>query len=236
MARAGKQVLIVDLDAQGNVADVLGIEKRSGLYQLLVTEQYSEAISSTGRQGLTAILGNKTTVDAKTILAGKAFREMALKRALGQVARGIDVCVLDCAPGVDVLQIAALVACDAFIMPVSLQHLAVVGAADALATAAALREAGANAGRFLGVIPTMWERSTKESHQQLQLLAEDFKKLVWPPIPQDQAAKESPAFGETLWERAPRCKAIRGIELRSGQWAGGYQAVLDRMMQEVGCG
>jgi chromosome partitioning protein len=225
------QILLVDLDAQGNVADALGLEKRPGLYDLLVSRDPDAAVAYGGRSGLACILSDKRTVETKQILAGRNFREYSLQKALEHFADEgwYDVVILDAAPGVDVLQVGALVACDGFLIPVALDHLAVVGAGDALASAAALSGHGLG-GEFLGVLPTMWERSTKESDTQLKELVGQFKRLVWPPIPKDVKAREAPAFGRTLYEYAEGCRALAGIELKNGERAGGYNQVVERLM------
>jgi chromosome partitioning protein len=231
LAVAGFTTLLVDLDAQGNVADVLGLEKGPGLYRLLFERGFEAAVPS-GRQWLDVVLGDKTTVEAKQRLAGLNFREQVLGVALERLDADYEVCVLDVAPGVDVLQINALVACDGFLVPVNLAHLAVVGAGDVLASAVGLAQYGVEAGNFLGILPTFWDRQTKESHAQLEALVEQFGEWVWPPIPRDVKAREAPAFGQTLWEYAPHCRALAGIEIE-GQMRGGYVRVLGRVMREV---
>lgn len=229
LARLGRPTLLVDLDAQGNVADALGLSKSPGLYSLLILG--TELVTPSGREGLDVILSDKRTVEAKQILAGRDFREQALAEALSVFYDLYDVCIFDVAPGVDVLQVGALVACDLFFMPVALDHLAVVGAADALASAASLNRMRMG-GRFVGILPTMWERTTKESHEQLQALSNRFGRLVWPPIPLDVKAREAPAFGKTLWEYAPQCRAVMGVKVKH-LMVGGYGAAALRLLQEV---
>lgn len=233
MAVAGKRVLLVDLDSQGNVADALGLDKTDALYRFLTDRVGDGAITSSGRDRLDVILSDKTTLRAKHRLVEMNFREYQLKRALDSVGDAYDAIILDIAPGTDILQISALVAADVFLIPVALGHLAVVGAADALGTVASLKEVGAFSGTFLGVLPTMWERTTKESHEQFNILAQQFGTMVWPPIPLDVKAREAPGFGQTLWEYAPKTRALTGVELRSGKCVGGYAEVLARMMKEV---
>ena len=230
LANAGKRVLLVDLDAQGSVAISLGVDKGDGLYRLLFDGK-RKAITPSGRPRLDLIVGDKTTVEAKQRLTGMNFSEAQLKAALGKLP-GYDVIVLDAAPGVDILQVSALVACTHFIIPVALDHLAVVGAGDALATTASLKDVGRFGGTFLGVLPTMWERTTTESHEQLKILAGQYGRLVWPPIPRDTHAREAPAYGQTLWEYAPKTRAIVGARLGEHE-IGGYQRVLDRLLDEV---
>jgi len=236
LAANGWRVLLVDLDAQGNVADALGMTKRAGLYEFLITREMSRAVFWSERENLYVVPGDKRTVEVKQILAGMSFREYRLRDALARVASDYDAAILDVGPGVDVLQIGALVACTHFLIPVALDHLAVVGAADALASVVSLQQVGAFGGRCLGVLPTMWERTTVESHAQFQILAEQFGSLVWPPIPRDTKAREAPAHGRTLWEYDLGCRALCGVVLDSGRHVGGYQQVLERLIREVGGG
>ena len=145
---------------------------------------------------------------------------------------GYDVVILDTAPGVDILQVSALVACTHFIIPVALDHLAVVGAGDALSTTASLKQVGAFKGDFLGILPTMWERTTRESHEQLEIIVNQFASLVWPPIPRDVKAREAPSFGKTLWEYAPKTRALSGVVVKDKK-IGGYGQVLGRLIEEI---
>ena len=235
LAIAGADVLLVDLDAQGNVADTLGLKKRGGLYELLFGERRGMATELSGRERLEVVLGDKTTVEVKHRLAGMDFREYALQQALEEFDC-YDVCILDVAPGVDILQVAALVACTAFLIPVELSHLAVVGAGDALNSVAELKKRSRGAcGRFIGVLPTFWERATNESREQLQILVELFGEAGWPPVPLDVKAREAPAHGQTLWEYAPDCRALCGVEIE-GLRRGGYKQVLARLIREISNG
>ena len=230
LAKEGKRTLIVDLDAQGNVAIALGVDKGDGLYRLLFGSQ-SKAITPSGRARLDLVVSDKSTVEVKQRLTGMNFREVQLKAVLDKLT-GYDAIILDTAPSLDILQVGALVACTHFLIPVALDHLAVVGAGDALATTAGLKNIGRFGGEFLGILPQMWERTTTESHEQLRILAEQYSRLVWPPIPRDTHAREAPAYGQTLWEYAPKTRAIVGAKMGDRQ-VGGYQRVLERLLSEV---
>ena len=233
LAMSGHSTLLVDLDSQGNVCDALGLEKSPGLYRLLVARMnYRDVVLTTGQPNLRVLAGDHSTVEAKQHLAGLNFRERALANALGPVHRDFDYVILDLAPSVDVLHIAALVAADAFLTPTRLDHLAVVGVNDALLTLAALQADGINPPRFLGVLPTFWDRTTNESEHQLAHLARTFGSRLWPPIPQDVNARVAPAHGQSLWEYAPRCRALQGVWL-GNCWVGGYRQALDRLRLEA---
>ena len=237
LAERGHKALIVDLDSQGNVSDALGVEKEPGLYRLIVAKMpWREVVMPSGdsesRQRLDLLPGGKTTVEAKMHLTAQSFREQALKRALKSVHTTYNFIILDLAPSVDVLHVSALVAADAFLVVTRLDHLAVVGVNDALLTLAALKEGGLQSPQMLGILPTFWDRTTKESDHQLAALARTFGPRLWPPIPKDVKAREAPAYGQTLWEYAPKCRALVGVSI-ADQQVGGYIQALDRLLQEV---
>ena len=236
LARQGRRVLLADLDSQGNVCDALGLRKGPGFYRLLVAKlPLAEVVIDSGRHNLYVLPGDKNTVEAKLYLSSMNFRERAVEQALVPGARFYDHVVLDLAPSVDVLHIAALVAADAFLVPTRLDHLAVVGVNDALTTLAALKAGGVEPPQFLGVLPTFWDRTTTESTFQLQHLARTFEKRLWPPVPADTKAREAPAHGKSLWEYAPECRALKGVAV-GHQQAGGYEQVMARLTKEIAKG
>jgi len=124
------------------------------------------------------------------------------------------------------------VAASHFLIPVSLAHLATVGAVDVLGTVQSLKKVGAFTGEWLGLLPTMWDRATNESHAQLKAMADRFGRMIWPPIPIDVKARECPGAGQTLWEYARAGRAISGVA-EGKEHSGGYLRVLQRLIDEV---
>jgi len=241
LAREGKRMLLVDLDAQGNVADSLGLEKRGGVRELLYGSERG-AVCGSRREGLDVVLSDHSTVEAKSRLVTENFREYKLRDRLGGFGERYDLCVLDTAPGVDVLQIGALIACDWVLTPVGLQHLAVVGAGDLLGTVASLRQVGAFKGKWLGVLPTMWDQRSREGRGQFKALARGFKRLVWPPVPVDVKAAEAARRGETVWEYCIDSRVVQGAEVMVDreeeryEVIGGYGSVMGRLRREMHLG
>ncbi len=233
-ANTGQRVLLVDLDAQGNLADCLGLEKTGGLHRFLIGEAGQAAVQITGRDNLHAILGDKSTAKTKQILSGDPFGVFRLREAFAEV-KGYDVIVMDVAPSADIMQLAALVACTHFVVPVSLAHLALVGVREALESVASLKQINAFSGSFVGVLPTMLDRRIKGHVERLRLLAETFGRQVMPPIPTDATVDKAQAVGKTLLEFAPRCWAMAGLELNgNGKRHGGYAAAARWLAHEMG--
>ena len=253
MALWGLRVLLVDLDPQGNVADALGLEKGDGVGRMLngaaphgACGLFGEGdlngngrgVVFSGRPGLACVLGDKSAVLAREVVMAGACPELAVRDGLERFEGEYEVAVLDTAPGADVFQIGALVACTHYLVPVALEHLAVVGAVDVLGSAAALQDLRrGRGGEFLGVLPTMWDRVTNESQVQFEGLVREFGEGVLPPIPVDVRAREAPAHGRTLWEYG-RCRALDGVAVGpphtargyAGPVVGGYRAVLRRVL------
>ena len=54
------------------------------------------------------------------------------------------------------------------------------------------------------IIPTFYDRVTRESHNVLQQLADHFRGLITTPVPRSVRLREAPAYGKTIWEHAPQ--------------------------------
>ena len=229
LAKMGCRVLLIDLDTQGNVADSLGLPHGDDLRRLLSPDlriSLEQAVTPSGLDRLDIIRSDKATTALKQTLAGVTLREYVLADVLQ--GSGYDVVVLDCAPSVDLLHFAALVAADFLLIPTRLDKLAVNGVRDALQTLAALKRISHC--QVAGILPTFYERVTLESHEQLVHLAQTFGRLVLPPIPQDTQCRVASRYGKTLWEHEPNAKALIGYD-QGSKHIGGYIQVLDRVKE-----
>jgi chromosome partitioning protein len=185
------------------------------------------------RPNLDVLPSDKTTEQAKLVLAGMSFREQVLATQLQSLAHYYDVVIIDCAPSVDVLHVSALVAADYLVIPTKLSFLAVDGVSEMLRSVLAIRTSNPDlAPSVICILPTFFERTTRETVAQLRSLTTHFARLVWPPIPVDVKLREAPVFGKTIWEHAPRSRSIVGIETSSnGRRYGGYADFVERLEQ-----
>jgi len=229
LARDGYHILLIDLDTQGNVADSLGLPHGDDLRRMLSPDLHyplEQVITPSGLEHLDVIRSDKSTTALKQILAGVTLREYILVDILARAT--YDVILLDCAPSVDLLHFAALVAADYLLIPTRLDKLAVNGVRDALQTLAALKRISDC--QVLGILPTFYERVTLESHEQLVHLAQTFGRLVLPPIPLDTQCRVATRFGKTLWDYSPNAKALIGYE-QGNRRVGGYLQALERVKE-----
>lgn len=234
LARQDYKVLIIDLDPQGHVAFSLGLEKEPGLHRLLVEEAPVGEVVVLARPGLEVISGNKRTEAVKRYVTTLDFRERVLINSLKEANLRYDVVLMDTAPSLDVLHVAALVASDWVLVPTKLDAMAVDGVNEILLS---MGEVARQDHAFLGysILPTFFDRTTRETAYQLRQVVNAFGGKVWPPIPRDTKAREAAAYGRTLWEYTPNSAAVTGYE-SNGKQIGGYADVLERMREVVNHG
>ena len=227
LARNKFRVLLVDLDPQGQAALSLGCEKSAGLYRFLSLEEPLENCLIQARPNLDLLPGDKTTEKVKREIALMDFRQSLLRDHL--TGLDYDFVLLDLAPSLDVLHINGLVASDWVVIPTRLDRLSLDGVKEILLTLAELSTSG-KCYRGYTILPTFFERSTRETLAQFRELVLTFTSHVWPPIPQDAAVRAASAQGKTIWEVSKSAPALIGY--KSGrQVQGGFVQVLDRLLE-----
>lgn len=228
LAIRGYRTLLIDLDQQGNMAQCLGLEAGNELYRLLMPGSTAtiHELAYSARPNLDVIRSDKTTAHLKIMVAGMDMREYVLDKAL-KTAHPYDVILMDSAPSVDVLMNAAIIAGDYLIVPTRLEQLSVIGVRDVLDSLKRLETY--TTCKLGGVLPTMMNRTTNETILQLTVLAETFGRSVWPPIPSDTNCTEAPRLGKTMWEYAPKTRAIVGFPDKRNAMIGGYGQALDQL-------
>jgi chromosome partitioning protein len=223
----GNKTLLVDLDPQGHVAFSLGMEKSPGLYRLICLDEHLEKIVVHARPNLDLLCSDKRTEKVKRQITLSDFRESILLDALQ--ASKYDFVLLDMAPSLDVLHINGLVASDWVIIPTRLDAMAVDGVKEILLTMGEVAQRGYS---FKGyaILPTFFDRTTRETLTQFQEIARAFGANVWPPVPQDTRVRESSAFGKTLEEYSSSSPAMIGFQ--DGQrLVGGYRQALQKLLE-----
>jgi cellulose biosynthesis protein BcsQ len=82
------------------------------------------------------------------------------------------------------------------------------------------------------ILPTFFDRTTRETVTQFQDIVHAFGSKVLPPIPQDTRVRESAAYGKTLWEYSPNSPAMIGYQDGKNQ-VGGYKQIVDRLLEVI---
>ncbi len=112
---AGKRVLLVDLDPQGQCATILGLKPEPGAFNLLVAEQpLARVVRSTDRHDLFVILGDRKTSTAQTVLNVQRSPISFTRSKIfsSGISEKNDYVVIDTSPSVGELQEQALWSAD----------------------------------------------------------------------------------------------------------------------------
>lgn len=217
LARRGKEVLLVDLDPQGQVAVSLGLNQEAGAFNLLIAHDPSleivrQWIRNTGRKGLWIIPGNTTTSTAQTVINAEGRAVDCVRRAVQPLTRnGLDYIVFDTAPSVGGIQERAVWASDLLIIPTATDFLAADGVAKMIEMLGELRRK-AWRGALLGVLPTFYDETTRESRTILTMLREHFDDQVLTPIHRATVLRECAAEGKTIYERDANSRSAQEYE------------------------
>ena len=200
-------VLLVDLDPQGQCASLLGLEQEPAVFNLLVNRTpFRDVVRTTGRPDLWLMPGNKRTATAQTILAVEGYRVEVLDAVLEGTINGdkLHYIVIDTAPAVGALQGSALYAADFLLIPSAVDHLALEGVAQILKTLHALKRPSPPA---VLVLPTFYDEVTRESKTNLVRLQETFGDVLLSPIHRAAILRECPSAGQTIFEYKPDHRA-----------------------------
>lgn len=131
LAAAGKNVLLLDMDPQGNATTHLGIRKEKGLgtvYHLLTGQKkVSQVMQTIYGPSLHFIMADSNLVGAEIELVNHKERERRLSKALEAHGVDFDFVLMDCPPSLGLLTLNALVAADGVIIPLQCEFFSMEG-------------------------------------------------------------------------------------------------------------
>ena len=214
-----KQVLLVDLDPQGNATSGLGIEKgrlNHCVYDVLLSDfPVYQAIIPDVSEGLDVLPATINLAGAEVELVNEMARENRLKDALSQLRGRYDYIIVDCPPSLGLLTVNAFVASDKLIIPVQCEFYALEGVTKLLDSMQRVKSRLNPSLDIFGVLLTMYDSRTTLSKQVAEEVRNYFGRRVFNTmIPRTVKLSEAPSFGEAIIEYAPENKgAIAYSEL-----------------------
>lgn len=209
LASCDRRVLLVDADAQGNVAVSLDIHSEKTLYNVLVMgHDPREAIVKT-RPNLDVLPANETLAAAELYLAGRQRRDRVLASRLAPLRANYDHIIVDCSPSLSLMNQNALVFAEALLCPVACDYLSLIGVRQVLRTIRQVNRVLSHPVRLWGVLPTFYDGRARVCIDALATLKEHFGERCLEPIRVASRVKEAPSLGRTLFEHAGDTTAAR---------------------------
>ena len=226
LAGLGHKTLLIDLDGQpGNATTFLGLERGPGLSKLIITQSpLAECLTEVPNYPkLRVIVSDQTALAVNSALASQITPARdTLRKALEPLAKDPMHVILDTAPSLSQLQVAALGAADYLLIPTTPEYASWVGMRQVAKMVKELQRHG-SAVQFLGVVPVMIDRRTREHKQTLDKMKSTFGTLLYPEVGRAIKLGEAPNQGVPIWKYAPDSQAAHE-----------YAHVLKRFLKDVG--
>jgi len=205
IARKDRPVLLVDLDSQASASFSVGLNRDelhpSTAELLLERVPASRTIRATGTEGLDVLAGSMGLVNADLRLADDRDRTDRLRIALSPVAQEYAYIILDTPPSLGLVTVNALVAADAYVVPVVPHYLALEGLVSLLEAVERIRSGVGTVAELLGLALVQVDRRVKMTDELVQLFRGHYKRQVFKTeVPINVRLTEAPSHGQTIFQ------------------------------------
>jgi len=200
LSKAGKSVLLIDFDPQGNASSGLGVDKSE--LQLTMTDvvmgkaSLDQVVVATAYKNLWLAPTTSVLANTEVEMAQSEKRFSRLKLAIDASAVNYDFILIDSPPSLSLLTVNGLIASKYVLLPVQAEFYALEGLGQLLETMKLVRKGMNPHLELLGVLPTMLDSRTSLSTQVHNEIKRHFPgKVFETTIPRNIRLAEAPSHG-----------------------------------------
>ena len=222
LAAVDNNVLIVDLDPQGNASTGLGVDRASRIrdcYGLLAGEfSLEDAARASAVPGLELGPAGINLSGAEIELVDFDRREYRLRDALAGATDGYDYVLIDCPPALGLLTLNALVAAHAVLVPLQCEFFALEGVSHLVRTIERVKRAFNPGLEIQGIVLTMFDKRNSLSDMVAADVREFFGDIVYRTmIPRNVRVSEAPSHGKPVLLYDIRCAGAQAYLHLAGE-------------------
>ncbi|MGH9949151.1 MAG: ParA family protein [Pyrinomonadaceae bacterium] len=214
LAIAGKKVLLVDADPQGNATSGSGIARspgRKSLYHAMISgNSVRELVVPTEVEKFWVLPSDKNLAGIEIEFAENEDRGKIMKKLLESIREFFHYIIVDCPPSLGILTVNGLTAADSLLVPIQCEYFALEGVTELFETLARLkRELNPNL-KIEGLLLTMYDERTNLS----TAVAKDLRDFYGPQvlktvIPRNVTLAEAPSFGKPVMIYDPKSRGAQ---------------------------
>jgi len=208
LASKGLQVLVIDLDPQGNASTALGIDHHAdikSIYEVLIDDVPMEQVVqiSPERPGLTCVPATIHLAGAEIELVSLVAREQRLRTAIETYLQTTmnppDYVLIDCPPSLGLLTVNAFVAAKEVLIPIQCEYYALEGLSQLTRSIEMIRKHLNPELELSTILLTMYDSRTKLASQVAEEVKTHFPTQVLSTIiPRSVRVSEAPSYGKTV--------------------------------------
>jgi chromosome partitioning protein len=196
---AGRRILLIDLDPQGNATMGSGVDKRAvkaTVYDVLLGAQPLSGVKMKVGANYDLVPANRELAGAEVELVDMPERETRLKEAIREIEDHYDFILIDCPPALNLLTVNGLCAADAVMIPMQCEYYALEGLSDLVQTIKKVRVHLNPKLEIEGLLRTMYDPRNTLAQQVSDQLQQHFGDKVYRTvIPRNVRLAEAPSHG-----------------------------------------
>ena len=200
IAEAGKKVLVIDIDPQGNTTSGFGVDKNEledTVYELILGESsINDCIIKEVIPNVSILPSNVNLAAAEIELIGVEKKEYILKNEVDYVKNQYDYILIDCPPSLNMLTINAMTTATSVLVPIQCEYYALEGLSQLIHTINLVKERLNPELDMEGVVFTMYDARTNLSMQVVENVKNHLKQNIYNTlIPRNIRLAEAPSYG-----------------------------------------
>ncbi|MDQ7028029.1 MAG: ParA family protein [Anaerolineae bacterium] len=223
LAVRGLRVIIIDADPQGHATVSLGMQRKPGLYDLLVRDaSFSSVLQQVPEdnycvpnqkvEGVLYVIPSNEETRAIPMMTSDGL--IVLKR-LSELENVVDVVLFDTSPTPSLLHASIYMATHSIIYPTECEYLSLDGLVQSLQHKDQLQPTrqqwGLNAIDIMGIVPMKYRESTVLHNRNLEMLRKQFGEKVWQPLGLRTVWGEASLIRRPVFHLAPQSKAANEV-------------------------
>lgn len=200
LAEAGKKVLTIDIDPQGNTTSGLGVERKdikNTVYEMLLEEcTIEDCIIKNVIDKLDVVPSNVNLAGAEIDLIGIDNREFIMKKNVEKIKDNYDYIIIDCPPSLNMLTVNAMTTANTVLVPIQCEYYALEGLTQLMHTINLVKKKLNPELEIEGVVFTMYDARTNLSLQVVENVKNNLKQNIYKTIiPRNIRLAEAPSHG-----------------------------------------